>query len=79
MLFDEYSIKPVYIGRSIDIFKRMLQHENKFHFKYYAYIEMDATIDVIEELEYRLIKKYRPKYNKVLLFNKTAQHGIAAH
>ncbi len=61
-LYDSYD-DLVYIGASSDIMKRIMQHEKKKDFEYYAYLEVDGKSDYMM-IERLLIDRFKPKYNK---------------
>jgi len=60
-LFDERG-KIVYIGKSIDIFTRILQHAKCKDFSTYSYIELDELDQ--GPIEEALIHKHKPRLNK---------------
>ena len=52
----------IYIGQSINIFRRLNQHIKNKNFDSYSFIKCDTDSEAID-LEKMLIKKYRPTLN----------------
>ena len=60
-LFDKEEI--VYVGKSTNIFKRILDHRRGRKFDSWAYYELNSKLEV-SILEFYFIYKLQPKYNR---------------
>jgi CRISPR/Cas system CMR-associated protein Cmr1 (group 7 of RAMP superfamily) len=61
----------VYIGKSLNIERRVKSHKSKGLFSFDYSIKMELPVEDLNIIEEALIKKYKPKYNQPSNRNKS--------